>query len=124
MKYNVAAPSSTIEVPTTDGKLFAIFIEDDVGKCQRVMIQIGKSGTAIRAWTAAMTEMVNISLENGVPIEIIAVQLSNIVTDKNITTSTMHNIRSGPDGFVYAINRYIRSKKKDDYLPFEMPWAE
>lgn len=123
MNYNTVAETSAVSVPTTDGSMYVLFMEDADGNCDRVAVQIGKSGTAIRAWTHAMMEMANVALSNGVKLSTIAIQLSNIYTDRNVTTATMNNIKSGPDGFVYAINVYLRSKKTAGYVPFDMPWA-
>lgn len=122
--YNVAQPLEAINVPTTDGEMFVFFIEDERGDCVRVMIMIGKTGTAIHAWTAALTEIVNIALDKGVKLMDICNSLSNIYTDKSVYLTKDRRIYSGPDGFVYAINRYIRTKYAADVVPFDMPWVD
>lgn len=123
LPYGLSAPVASVNVATTDGEMYIIFVEDESGKCQRVMIQIGKTGTAIRAWTEALMEVVNIAIDSGISLSVIAVKLSNIYTDRYVTGPNMNRIYSGPDGFVYAINRYLRTKHPADVIPFDMPWV-
>jgi len=122
LKYNDPAPTDAMKVRTTDGDLYVFFIEDTKGVCRKVMLQIGKSGTAVRAWTDAVMELTNVALDNNVDLATIAVTLSNIYTDRYVHTGGMNMIKSGPDGFVYAINKYIRTKFKQATVPFDMPW--
>jgi len=117
--YNVIA----IETPSTDGDLFTFFTEDEEGKVIRVAVTIGKSGSQIYAWTAALTECVNMLLDEGTSLSEISIRLSNIYTDRIRLSSELHTIRSGPDGFVHSINKYLRRKNRQYRPPFDMFWS-
>lgn len=117
------AETTSIKCRTTDGTMYVFFIDDDNGKCQRVMIQLGKNGTMVRAWAESLMAIVNLALMNRVDLIDIANDLSNINSDRIMVTGEENSkIRSGPAGFVYAINKYIRSKNYTKRPPFDMPW--
>ena len=107
---NISPPqkSTTIEVATPDGKLFAIIIEKS-GNPHEVLIEIGKTGQSVRAWTDAMGRIISLGLQSGLKIERIIEELSNVTTDK-LTKSRGQNIRSGPEGVAYALIRYIQDQ--------------
>ena len=46
--------SATVKVQTPDGTMYLIIMENEHGMPSRVDIQIGKSGTNIRAWYMAI----------------------------------------------------------------------
>jgi hypothetical protein len=120
-----ASETIAIKVNTTDGKMFVFFIEDDYGKCQRVMINIGKGGYSLNAWAESLMYTVNLALTNRTPLVEIANELSNINSDKVVITGEGEEavkIKSGPAGFVYAINKYLRYKHKPTPTAWEMPW--
>jgi hypothetical protein len=125
MKKDKSYPCVTLKVKTTDGTMFIVFVEDGNGVCKKIDVQIGKTGTQVRAWTESLMTTANIALANGVSLSQLAIELSNITTDRvTMTGEEQSKIRSGPAGFVYAINKYLRYKKNDNRkLPFEMPWA-
>lgn len=120
--YDKAYKIISIRTPTTDGELFTFFTENTEGKVIRITITIGKSGSQIYAWTSALTECVNMLLDEGVSINEISIRLANIYTDRITLNSDKHNIRSGPDGFVNTLNKYIRNKNHQFRPPFDMPW--
>ncbi len=125
---NISYGTVVIEVVTTNGTMFVAFIEDDNGDCIQVMIQIGKNGSQVRAWTEAMQELVNMILADKKSIESVANVLENITTDRITislkTDEDRREIKSGPDGLVYAVDQYIKSKNRDSLAPFAMPWVE
>lgn len=115
--------SSTVEAHTPIGTLYATFIEDDSGKCVRVIIQIGKSGTDTRAWSEALGSMINKLLSMNIPIVTIADSLSAYNSDR-LAYNNSRTVRSGPDGIVYAIHSYMESKRVANVTrPYlDMPW--
>ena len=107
---NVSAPqvSMTIEVTTPDGTMFVLIIETKGTPCE-VLIEIGKTGQAVRAWADAMGRVISLGLQSGLGIEAIIEEISNVTTDR-LTKSRGQNIRSGPEGVAYALIRYIQAK--------------
>jgi hypothetical protein len=112
---------AVLKVKTTDGTMFVTFIEDDLGKTTHILIQIGKTGTQIRAWTESMEVLINTLLDAGEPLISIATKLSNINTDKCVYQGD-RMIRSGPGGLVYAINKHISVTTRKERPPFDQPW--
>ena len=122
MEYNVAYPVISVEVLTPDGKMFAVFIEDDeTGECIRVQIIIGKTGANIRAWSESLASMINELLSTGKSLAYIATQISGYYGDRSSFNNT-RNVKSGPDGIVYAINRYLLDKNKIETPILDQRW--
>lgn len=116
--------SLSVRVKTTDGLMHVFFVEDDNGRCVRVFIESGKNGSQLKAWAESLMVTVNLALENRVHLTEISNALSNINTDRiNWMNDDKINIKSGPAGFVYAITRYLRTKKTGITPPFNMPWV-
>lgn len=124
LNYNRSYLTTTISVSTTDGPMFVLFVDDDDGKCIHVMIQIGKTGSQTRAWTDSLQELINMLLTDGKSIEDAVTVLRDITTDR-ITVSGEDNveIKSGPEGLVYAVSRYIKHRDRSLQPAFAMPWS-
>lgn len=101
----------TYEIPSPDGKMFVIIMEQD-GLPSRLEIHIGKSGTQLRAWSTAVTELINTMLFAKIDLSVIQNVFLGHTTDKAIYLRPGFSIRSGPEAVGYAILRYYQDKSK------------
>ena len=102
----------TFRVQTTDGILYVTICEVE-GEPYKVALQIGKTGTQIRAWTEALQEVINITLDNNISIMRAIEATSNITTGDIKIHQPGIQIRSGPEGVSYALRKYIEEKGKE-----------
>lgn len=117
-----ALKTVSIRVNTPDGKIFVHIAEDSHGKPVEVLINIGKSGYALAAWCEAVQRMLALTLRAGVDLHTIIAEISNLRTDKSVMSNGLV-IRSGPEGLVVALLRYLSTKgeeRDDDYRPARM----
>ena len=105
-------PSYTLRVDTPDGTMWCTIIETN-GEPNEIHAQIGKSGSSIRAWTSALASLATEAIRHGISLNTIAASISEITTDKVKRHGDGISIRSGPEGIVYCILRYIEHKKKE-----------
>lgn len=101
--------SFTVQVMTPDGKMFVTIVENPNNgrpKPEQILIVLGKTGSAIAAWANMAGLLTTLLLDKGVPLSDIAVQISNILTDRRTSQSNGLDIRSGPEGLKYAFLRY------------------
>lgn len=112
-------PTTSVKVETPDGTLF-VHIAEENGRAREVLLNIGKSGYSLAAWSDALARMVSLALKHGIAMQDIVVELSNIHTDR-VRRSNGVAIHSGPDGLAVALMRYLATKAKrgtdDDYRP-------
>lgn len=114
--YDKWYDNHTYEVHTPDGTLFLSIVEED-GRPIRMSIEIGKSGSAIRAWTSTVEDLINTLLDKNVGIrELIAIFSSNHGDRESLNSHG--NVKSGSDGIVYALYRYLIAKKVGMNRPF------
>jgi hypothetical protein len=112
-KYDVVYKSTTIKVKTPDGTLFVDVLEDNDGKPFKLLARIGKSGSMTMAWVEAVAALASIVLE-AKGLDFTISELYNIRSDRTVVTSIVRNraveVRSGPEGFAYALSVYKRDK--------------
>jgi len=111
-----AMPTTSIRVRTPDGDLFVHIAEQD-GKPIELLMNIGKSGYALAAWSDALGRIVSLALRSGISLREIADTLSNIRADR-VTRSNGIAVHSGPEGLATAIMKYLSTKYErgnDDY---------
>lgn len=101
----------TIRVRTTDGTMYVIVIEDGRGVPIAVQAHIGKTGSSVYAWLDAVTRLCSKLLDKGESVSTLIYELENITSDRTVQNGSVP-IRSGVDGFVYALRSYQRSKRK------------
>jgi len=101
--------SSVIQVGTPDGTMYVTVIEDSTGNPVSIQIQIGKTGTSIRAWTSAITGLINRLLSYNTPLADIISDLASHSTSKS-SFNRSGSVKSGPDGVVYALFVYQKNK--------------
>jgi hypothetical protein len=102
------------DVPTPDGTLYLTIMEDDKGNAIAIRISIGKAGTVVRSWTEALMLVANKYMEKGGTLHDIIEALSSLTTSRVMYTSGKVPIRSGPEGIVYALTRYVQMKYRED----------
>jgi hypothetical protein len=102
--------SFTVRVMTPDGVMFVTVVEDEkLGrepKPVQVLITLGKTGSAIAAWANMTALLTTVLLERGVELTDVAMEISNILSDKRAPHGNGIDIRSGPEGLKYAFMRY------------------
>ncbi len=116
----ISAPmkSVSIKVNTPDGKMFVVIAEEN-GVPKEILIYIGKAGYALSAWCEALQRIVALALKSGVDIHTIITEISNLRSDKSVMSNGLV-VRSGPEGLVVALLRYLSMKnesREDDYRP-------
>lgn len=99
-----------IRVETPEGTLYVNFIEDEAGQPFEVKIEIGKSGSTIRAWTEVTSRLISELLQAGKDVYDIIPIISNNTSDRIKRTKNNVLIRSGSDGVAYALYRYLDDK--------------
>lgn len=100
----------TIQVPSPDGTMFVTIMEDNVGKPVGVDIHIGKAGAAVAAWANALARIMNVALDRGATINDLAVELSNMTSDKRRDTANGEPVRSAIEAVWLALVKYKRDK--------------
>ena len=120
---NVLYPALNFRIRTPDGTATINIAHDpdDMVKIEHVEINIGKAGSSVAAWSNAFAKMVILALQNGVPLDIVIAQLSDIATDRVVVRDGI-TCRSGPEALAIALRsyrRYIPRKLKEekDYEP-------
>lgn len=112
-RYDVVYKSTTIKVKTPDGTLFVDVLEDTDGKPFKLLARIGKSGSITMAWVDAVAALASAMLETKGLDHTIS-ELYNIRSDRVVITGMVRNraveVRSGPEGFAYALSVYKRDK--------------
>lgn len=97
-------------VPSPNGEMFVIVIEDEQGKACEFQIHIGKAGSDVAAWASGLAHLATMLLEHGGTITEIIVKLSNTSSAKLVYTQDKTPVRSGVDAFVVALHQYQRYK--------------
>jgi hypothetical protein len=97
--------SKVIRMPSPDGTLFVTVMENDQGKPCEIHLQIGKSGSALRAWTHATSELLTVALQSGATMEEIITRISGVTSDRMVYNRTTP-VRSGPDALIKALMVY------------------
>lgn len=107
--------SRTIKVLCPDGKMFVTICEDSEGVPNRIIISIGKTGTALMAWANAAA-LLSSRLLPFVGIPGLIQEISNITTSSIRSFGDGIKIRSGPEALAYALMRYqaVKSLESDN----------
>jgi len=105
-------PNVTIRVRTPDGTMF-VSVSEHNGDPTQLLIHIGKSGHSLQAWADALARVVSLALRNGVKIQAIIAEISQITTDRRAFSNGI-SIYSGPDGVTHGLLQYLASKRRDE----------
>lgn len=97
-------------VPSPNGQMFVIVIENGKGKASEFQIHIGKAGSDVAAWASGLANLATMILERGGTITDLIVKLSNTSSAKLVYTQDRTPVRSGIDAFVVALYQYQRYK--------------
>jgi hypothetical protein len=112
LNEDVAYQSKVMRVRSPNGTLFLTIVEDNNGLPLRAIVQVGKTGTDVRAWADAIGRLMSRLLQYGYGIELLISELSNIHSDSLVYTDNpeMMIIKSGPDALVQALLDYQRDR--------------
>lgn len=100
----------TFAIPTPDGDATIIIVEDTDGSIHRVDILIGKAGSSVSAWCNGFSRMLTFALNQGVPLDLVIEELSDIASDRYQFADGVP-IRSGPEAMAIAFKKYRAIKK-------------
>lgn len=99
----------TFSLPTPDGDANIVIIEDE-DSIVRVDIMIGKAGSSVAAWCNGFSRMLSFALQQGVPLDAVIEELSDIASDRFQFKDGVP-IRSGPEAMAIAFKKYRALKK-------------
>ncbi len=108
MQENELMHSIVSRVRTPDGTIFVNVVEKE-GEPDSVFLTIGKAGGAVAAWAYALSSIITVALQNGVPLEKILTELSSI-TSSGTPRMLGTPIRSGPEGVYVGLMHYRRAR--------------
>lgn len=103
--------SFTYKILTPDGKVFVTIAESD-NKPIKILITVGKSGSAISAWANTVAELTSALFEKEASVLEILTIFTNIVSDRLIMHSSGARITSGVDGLRYCLLRYQEARMR------------
>jgi ribonucleoside-diphosphate reductase alpha chain len=104
--------SVNYRIETPSGTMHVTIMENAEGNPCRVAINIGKAGTDLNAWAFALSEMISVLLESGLPYAKILEHLSSITSGERprVAIGSNVSVRSGPEGLWVALMRYRKDK--------------
>lgn len=108
-KKKMIYKSVVSKVRSPDGTIFVNVMENYVGEPIGLIINIGKSGSAVAAWAQALGEIITLSLENGIKLEMILTKLSSITSSGSARSKDIV-VNSGPEAVFIALLKYRSSK--------------
>lgn len=117
-------PTVSIKVRSPSGTIFVHILENSFGKPVRILINVGKSGSELNAWTDSLARMVTMLLERDEDIFNIVEQLHNMTSDR---ANLRGHARSGPEALAKALLMYVNDKLGIDKMRgktahFGNPW--
>lgn len=114
-------PTYSYKIDTPDGMMFVQILENEQGNAVQMLIQIGKAGTSLNAWSDAVARLVSRLLPS-VGVYGAIEELSNITSDRPMRRlSRGESIRSAPEGVAYALMKYTQEKFKNAQQQFHKP---
>lgn len=108
MEPNKLYNSMTLRERTPDGTAYIIITEFNPGEIARIDYQIGKTGSAIRAYNYAISELATALLARGCEIEELIRMLLDITSDRAGRFGAGEN-RSGVEALANALRKYLQS---------------
>lgn len=109
MSFSQALPSVTIKVATPDGTMFVNIVDTEDGRPTRVIITIGKAGSALMAWADSISRLATRLFKNGSSVNEVIQELTGIRADR-LSLSGETEITSGPEGLAKALLIYQEYK--------------
>lgn len=107
LEEDEAYPTKVHRVKSPHGTLFLIVVEDKNNNPIKLIVQVGKTGTGVRAWADSVGRLATRLLQLGATIPEIVMELSNIVSDGLVfEDNDQLPIRSGPDALNQALMNY------------------
>lgn len=114
-------PSVTYKLPTPDGGAVITIVEDPTtNEIVRIFFSIGKAGSTVNAYCDALARMIVLALSSSNDINTILEELSEITSDKQLSTGSGLVYRSGVEVLYLALVNYNRTKDAS-YNPSRRP---
>jgi len=109
-----ALRSVNIRVRVPEGTMFVTVVEDISGRPIQLLINIGKAGSSLAAWTYAVGRMCTVMFENGFGVNDLIDEFATISSDKAVPQEDGEEaIHSGPAGIAVALVKYRAAKFKE-----------
>ena len=108
LKPNRLYNNLTLRERTPNGTAFIIITEDGPGEIIRIDFQIGKTGSEVRAYNYAISELATALLARGMSIEELIRMLLDITSDRAGRFGAGEN-RSGVEALANALRKYLQS---------------
>lgn len=107
--------SINLRVPTPDGVMYLVVIEDAQGNVFKIDVNAGKCGSSFMAWSQAFCDLLSIRLANKeTTIPDIINFLSDYNTDRVRMGSDKLEVKSGPHGIKIALLKYLQFKSSQN----------
>ncbi len=114
LESGVAQDSLTYKIATPNGVMFVTIVESlnylKKPIPNKILITIGKSGSAIMAWASMTADLISLLLKMKTDLEDIIVAVSMNLSDHSILQKPGVSIRSEPEGIKYALLRYQENR--------------
>jgi hypothetical protein len=101
--------TKTMKCSSPDGTVYVQVLEDKSCEPIHVIVTIGKTGAAVRAWSEALAALISTLLRHNVSIFEIIAELSEHTSDKMVRHNGkggLVKIRSGIEAITYCLHRY------------------
>lgn len=111
--------SINIKVESPDGTMFVTVMENEGTFPFKILVNIGKAGSALNAWATCLADFVSDALPR-IGVNSVINRLMNITSDKSPTATpdTVSNdgvvyVRSGPEAIAYALIKYRTERQRE-----------
>ncbi len=124
LKRPAKLPSFVHKIETGNGQMY-VTVSEYQGKPLEVFVNLGKSGQILNTLTEALSRVMSIALQQGVPLEEITKTLVGINSDKPTwfrfedSDARPTQILSIPDGLAKLLERYYSGIKLDEEIKGE-----
>ena len=108
-------PSQSHFIHTPDGKCVTnVTYDPEDMSILHIEMNIGKAGSSVAAWSNGFTRMIMLALRQGVPLDVVIAELSDISTDRFIIKDGI-TCRSGPEALAIVLRTFRSFVKGRDY---------
>lgn len=104
---DIAYVTRSIKVVTPDGTLFLHVVENEAGFPIQILMNIGKSGSALAAWADAVARLSSQLLPR-IGVQGVLEEVSGITTAQISLYANGEVCRSGPEGIAIALHKYLQ----------------
>jgi hypothetical protein len=110
--------SINVKVESPDGTMYVTVLENEGTVPFRVIVNIGKAGSALNAWASCLADFVSDALPR-VGVNSVIAKLLNVRGDRvsfvpnTWTHDGLVTVHSGPEAIAYALIKYRTEKQRE-----------